>query len=49
MNSEEITFMKEIKNQIDCPYRIIIEAMKKCGLDKKKVLDYIRERAIVLA
>lgn len=49
MKPEEIVFMKSIKDQTDCPYSIIIEAMEKCGLDKTKVIDYIREHAIVLA
>lgn len=49
MKPEEITFVKEIRDQTDCPYHIIIEAMRECGLDKVKVIDYIREHAIVLA
>lgn len=41
--------LKEIREQTKASYHSIITGIKKCGLDKEAVINYLREIAIVYA
>ena len=49
LTPQELELLKEIRKQTKAPYCSIIAGIKKCGLDKKSVINYLREIAIVYA
>lgn len=49
LTPQELELLKEIRKQTKASYRSIIVGIKKCGLDKESVINYLREIAIVYA
>lgn len=49
MSPSEIELLKEIRKQTQAPYSDIAEGIRIYKLDKKKVLNYLREIAVVYA
>ena len=49
LTPQEYELLKEIREQTKAPYCSIIAGIKKCGLDKESVINYLREIAIVYA
>lgn len=49
LTPQEYELLKEIREQTKASYCSIIDGIKKCGLDKESVIDYLREIAIVYA
>ena len=49
LTPQELELLKEIREQTNASYRSIIAGIKKCGLDKEAVINYLREIAIVYA
>ena len=49
LTPKEYELLKEIREQTKASYRSIITGIKKCGLDKEAVINYLREIAIVYA
>lgn len=43
----EIELLKEIRKQTQAPYSDIVEGIRIYKLDKKKIVNYLREIAIV--
>ena len=49
LTPQEYELLKEIREQTKVPYCSIIAGIRKCGLDKESVINYLREIAIVYA
>ena len=49
LTPQELELLKEIREQTKAPYHSIIAGIKKCGLDKEAIINYLREIAIVYA
>jgi len=49
LTPQEYELLKEIREQTKASYCSIIAGIKKCGLDKESVINYLREIAIVYA
>ena len=49
LTPQELELLKEIRKQTEASYHSIIAGIKKCGLDKESVINYLREIAIVYA
>ena len=49
LTPQEYELLKEIREQTKAPYCSIIAGIRKCGLDKESVINYLREIAIVYA
>lgn len=49
LTPQEYELLKEIREQTKASYCSIIDGIKKCGLDKESVINYLREIAIVYA
>ena len=49
LTPQELELVKEIREQTKASYRSIIDGIKKYGLDKESVINYLREIAIVYA
>ena len=49
LTPQELELVKEIREQPKASYCSIIDGIKKYGLDKESVINYLREIAIVYA
>ena len=49
LTPQELELLKEIRKQTKASYCSIIAGIKKYGLDKESVINYLREIAIVYA
>ena len=49
MTYQELALIKEIREETEAPYRMILNAIKVHGLDHDAIIDYIREHSIVYA
>ena len=49
LTPQELELLKEIRKQTKASYCSIIAGIKKCGIDKEAVINYLREIAIVYA
>jgi len=49
LSPSEVELLKEIREQTQAPYRDIVEGIRIYKLDKKKIVNYLREIAIVYA
>lgn len=49
MSPSEVELLKEIRKQTQAPYRDIVEGIRIYKLDKKEIVNYLREIAVVYA
>ena len=49
MTYQELALIKEIREETEAPYRMILNAIKAQGLDHDAIIDHIREHSIVYA
>ncbi len=49
LTSQQRALLNEIRKETKAPYRDIIDGIRKYGNDRNKVINYLREIAIVYA
>lgn len=49
MSQSEVELLKEIRKQTQAPYSDIVEGIRIYKLDKKEIVNYLREIAVVYA
>jgi len=49
MSPSEVELLKEIRKQTQAPYSDIAEGIRIYKLDKKEIINYLREMAVVYA